>query len=138
MAVTFLGRRRLLGAAPALALGPSLVMPRVASAAGNVLVIYIGGWDCPYCVVWKNENKASWLASDLAKKVRYVEVDPPRLKQAYEQRHWPEDLLPVLAKIPSKSGTPRFLVVKDGKIVANEFGAGKWPKALDASKKAVG
>lgn len=140
MAVTLLGRRRLLGAAPAAALAAAsaLTAPGDASAAGNVLVVYVGGWDCPYCTVWKNEHKAAWLASDLARHVRYVEIDPPKLKEAYQERYWPQDLLPVLAQVPRKSGTPRFLVVKNGKLVANEFGNGQWPKALEAIKKAVG
>ena len=120
------------------ALLSTLFLARTAAAAQDVTVIYVGGWDCPYCVVWKNENKARWLASDLYKKVRYVEVDPPRLKEAYEERYWPDQLWPVLKQVPRKSGTPRFLVVKNGKIVANEFGSSKWNAALAAIAKAVG
>jgi hypothetical protein len=108
------------------------------SAETQVLVVYVGGWDCPYCTTWKNEHKAEWLASDLARRVRYVEVDSPKLREAYQEHFWPGELAPVLAQIPRKSGTPRFLVVRNGKIVANEFGAGRWPNAVAAVKKALG
>jgi hypothetical protein len=40
--------------------------------------------------------------------------------------------------VARSSGTPRWLVVKDGKIVANEFGVSKWTKILGDIKKLVG
>ena len=70
--------------------------------------------------------------------MRFVEVDAPLLKQAYQERYWPEDVRPVLAQVPRKSGTPRFLVVKDGKLVANAFGNNEWPTAVEAMRKALG
>ena len=30
----------------------------------------------------------------------------------------------MLDQLPRKSGTPRFLIVRDGKVVSNEFGGG--------------
>lgn len=109
-----------------------------ARAASPVVVIYVGGWDCPYCIAWKNQSRADWLASDIARRVRYVEVESPSLKEAYQERYWPEDLRPVLEQVPHKAGTPRFLVVKRGKLVANTFGTNKWPKAVEAARKALG
>jgi hypothetical protein len=111
-----------------------------ARAAGerHVTVIYVGGWDCPYCTAWKNESKPKWITSELFGRVRYVEVESPRLKEAYQERYWPEDLRPVLAQIPHKSGTPRFLVVKDGKLIANAFGTGQWAEAVAAIEQALG
>jgi len=118
--------------------GTLLASASPAGAASNVVVIYVGGWDCPYCITWKNQSRADWLASDTAKRVRYVEVEAPSLKQAYQERYWPDDLLPVLEQVPHKSGTPRFLVAKKGKLVANAFGTNKWPNAVEAAKKALG
>ena len=33
---------------------------------------------------------------------------------------------------------PRFLIVKDGKMIANEFGGAQWPKILADLKKQIG
>ena len=40
----------------------------------------------------------------------------------------------MLAQVPSKSGTPRFLIVRDGRIVSNEFGVSKWENTLTELK----
>ena len=68
----------------------------------------------------------------------WIEVEAPRLKEAYQERYWPGDLKPVLDQIPRKSGTPRFLIVKDGRIVSNEFGVSKWAWTMTDLKKLLG
>ena len=117
--------------ATATALGP-------AQAASDIKVIYVGGWDCPPCTKWKNDYKAQWLASPEFQRVTWLEVDPPKLKEAYQERNWPGDLKPILDQLPRKSGTPRFLIVKDGKVVSNEFGASKWNATMTDLKKILG
>jgi hypothetical protein len=107
-------------------------------AASDLTVIYVGGLDCPPCTEWKNTQKARWLASPEYKKVTWVEVESPKLREAYKERYWPADLRPVLAQIPRKSGTPRFLIVRDGKLVANEFGTGRWAATVADLKKELG
>jgi hypothetical protein len=109
-----------------------------ARAASDLTVIYVGGLDCPPCTEWKNTQKARWLASPEYKKVTWVEVESPKLREAYKERYWPADLRPVLAQIPRKSGTPRFLVVRNGKLVANEFGTGRWAATVADLKKELG
>lgn len=106
-----------------------------ADAASDVKVIYVGGWDCQPCTAWKNKYKANWLASPEYKQVTWIEVESPKLKEAYQERFWPGDLKPILDQVPRKSGTPRFLIVKDDKIIANEFGTGQWSKILAELKK---
>lgn len=106
-----------------------------AHAASDLKVIYIGGWDCPPCTTWKNNNKAAWLASPEYRRVTWYEVDPPKLKEAYQERHWPAELKPVLDQLPRKSGTPRFLIVRDGQVVTNEFGASKWAIIMTELRK---
>ena len=120
-----MNRRALLvaGLLASMVLGP-------AQAASEVKVIYVGGWDCQPCSNWKNQYKAAWLASPEFRKVTWVEVDPPKLKEAYQERHWPGDLKPILDQLPRKTGTPRFLIVQDGKIVSNEFGTNKWTRTM--------
>jgi hypothetical protein len=109
-----------------------------ARAAPLIRMIYVGGWDCPPCTAWKNKYKAEWLASPEYKRVTWIEVESPKLKEAYQERYWPGDLKPILDQLPRKSGTPRFLIVKDAKVIANEFGGAQWPKVLAALKKEIG
>jgi hypothetical protein len=109
-----------------------------ARATSDLTVIYVGGWDCPPCTQWKNTQKARWLASPEYKQVTWVEVESPKLKDAYKERYWPADLRPALAQIPRKSGTPRFLIVRDGKLVSNEFGTGRWAATVADLKKELG
>lgn len=120
-----------------LAFGPVAVglLSATAHAAPTVKVVYIGGWDCPPCMQWKNAYKAEWLTSPEFQRVQWIEVESPRLKQVYEERFWPGDLKPILDQIPRKSGTPRFLIVRKGKIVSNEFGVGRWSATMADLKK---
>lgn len=108
-----------------------------AYGAADIKVVYIGGWDCPPCTTWKNTYKAGWLASPEYRRVTWYEVDPPKLKEAYQERHWPAELKPVLDQLPRKSGTPRFLIVRDGRVVANEFGASKWANVMTELRKVL-
>ena len=101
-------------------------------------MIYIGGWDCQPCTAWKNKYRGDWFASPEYKQVTWIEVEAPKLKEAYQERFWPGDLRPILDQLPRKSGTPRFLIVKDDKIIANEFGTSRWSKFLADLKKQLG
>jgi hypothetical protein len=109
-----------------------------AHAAGAPQVIYVGGQDCPPCRRWSATYKDQWLASPEYRQVVWTEVEPPHLKEAYQERHWPAALQPVLAQVPRKSGTPRFLIVVDGRIVFNEFGVSKWLNTMAELKKLLG
>ena len=109
-----------------------------ARAASDVEVVYIGGWDCPYCTLWQNKYKAEWLASPEFRQVTWIEVDVPHLREAYEEQYWPGDLKAVLDQIPSKSGTPRFLIVSKGKLVFNTAGTNNWERTLRALKNVLG
>ena len=98
-------------------------------------MIYVGGWDCQPCTAWKNKYKAAWLASPEYRHVTWIEVESPKLKEAYQARFWPGDLKPILDQLPRKSGTPRFLIVRGDRVIANEFGGSQWPKVLAELKK---
>ena len=113
-------------------------VPAAAHAASDLKVIYVGGWDCPPCSEWKKTKKAAWLASPEFSRVTWIEVDAPKLKEAYQARYWPGDLKPILDQLPRKAGTPRFLIVRDGQVVANEFGGSKWPAIMADLKKLLG
>jgi hypothetical protein len=127
-------RRSLLQAA----LGGAVLPTAARAQAAAVTVIYVGGRDCPPCWEWKQLDRPDWLASALVKRVRYVEVEPATLREAYEAWHWPPDLRPVLDGLPRKAGTPRFVVLKGDQVVANEFGHTRWEATLEAIRAAVG
>jgi hypothetical protein len=116
---------------PGLATGPAL-------AAGRIQVVYVGGWDCPYCTVWKNEYKKGWVASPWFKQVEWIEVDVPHLREAYQERYWQGDLERVREQLPKKSGTPRFIVLRDGKVVSSELGVNKWEHTLSLVRTLLG
>jgi hypothetical protein len=107
-------------------------------AAPDAHIVYVGGWDCPYCTVWKNQYKAAWIASPQFMRVRWTEIDPPHLLEAYHERYWPGELGSIRAQLPKKSGTPRFVVVRDGKVVSNEFGVNKWENTLAVVRSLLG
>ena len=109
-----------------------------ARTASEIKVVYVGGWDCPPCTAWKNANKATWIASPEFRHVTWIEVDVPKLKEAYQERYWPGELKSILDQLPRKSGTPRFLIVEDGRIVSNEFGTSKWIATMTDLKKRLG
>lgn len=118
-------------------LAASLASSR-AHATSDLQVIYIGGQDCPPCRRWITAYKDSWLASPEYRQVTWYEVEPPHLKQAYQERYWPEALRSVLAQVPRKSGVPRFLIVEDGRIASNQVGVSKWLKTMAELKKLLG
>ena len=118
-------------------LASTALAPLAAYAASDLKVIYIGGWDCPPCNAWKKNRKQGWLDSAEFKQVTWIEVEAPNLKRAYEDTYWPAQLRSIRDQLPKKSGTPRFVVVKDGKVVANHFGGTTWDNALADIKKAL-
>jgi hypothetical protein len=115
---------------------PLLIRPAV--AAGSLQVVYVGGWDCPYCTVWKNQYKAGWVESPYYKQVQWIEVDVPHLREAYQPQYWKGELEAIREQLPKKSGTPRFIVVRDGKVVSNELGVNKWEDTLTRIRTLLG
>ena len=132
-----MNRRAFVFAGLAASTAPPLVTG-TARATGALQVLYIGGADCLPCRNWSATYKDRWLASYEYRVVTWYEVEPPHLKEAYQERHWPEALRPVLAQVPRKSGTPRFLIAEDGRIVSNEFGVSKWLNTMAELKKLLG
>jgi hypothetical protein len=105
-----------------------------AFAQSPLTVIYVGGADCPPCLNWKTKYRAAWLSSPEFHKVQWIEVEPARLKEAYQSRFWEGALAPILDQLPRKTGTPRFLLVQDGRIIDNQLGGGAWPRVLSEVK----
>lgn len=129
-------RRDLLFAGVGAGIAVSLGAPP--RAESKVDVIYVGGRDCPYCTLWRNKYEAAWRDSPEFRRVTWTEIDPPHLRDAYQARYWEGGLRSVLEQVPRKSGTPRFLLLKDGRIVENQLGSNKWPAVLDRLRELLG
>ena len=67
-------------------------------------------------------HKPRWLASPEFQKVSWFEVEPPNLKDAYEERYWPAGLRAVLAQVAAQVRHAALPDREDGRIVSNEFG----------------
>ncbi|WP_421997150.1 TlpA family protein disulfide reductase [Reyranella sp.] len=120
------------------AVAPAVLLPGAAQALQDLKVVYIGGLDCPPCRRWKQASLPDWLASPEYRRVAWIEVEAPKLREAYQERYWPGDLRPILDQLPRRGGTPRFLIVKDGRVVANEFGSSKWTAIVTELKNLLG
>lgn len=116
-------------------LGSTVLTPALAQAP--LTVIYVGGADCPPCLNWKSKYKAQWMSSPEFRKIRWVEVETPSLKEAYQPRFWAGDLKGIYDQLPRKSGTPRFLVVQGGRVIDNQLGGNTWPRVLSDVKTLV-
>lgn len=117
-------------------LSPAVSAP--AWSAPDISVIYVGGQDCTYCTMWQNRYRAAWLASPSFTRVQWIEIDPPRLREAYRERYWPTAVRPVLEQVPRKNGTPRFLIAQGGRIVSNQLGVTAWEVTLADLKILLG
>jgi len=116
-------------------LGSTVLTPALAETP--LTIVYIGGADCPPCLSWKTKYKARWMASPEFRKIRWIEVEPPRLKEAYQARFWEGPLEPIFAQLPQRFGTPRFLVVQNGQIIDNQLGVSSWLRVLSEVKTLI-
>ena len=110
-------KRRALIAAALATLAPGTVR-----AGSRIELVYIGARECPYCALWTRRDKPALLASPMFKRLTFIEIEPRRIRDAYNPRHWPARLVPILQQLLIKDGTPRFLILKDGVLHANSLG----------------
>src|SRR5689334_7400710 len=83
-------------------------------AASRIELVYVGAQECPYCKLWRRREQPTLVSSPLFKQIAFTEVEPRRIRDAYNPRYWPARLLPILQSLLVPDGTPRFLVLKDG------------------------
>lgn len=127
--------RTFLKLALATAVAPRAVASLVTSAGAaqdRPKVLFISGVDCSFCQIWKRSRRAAWLASPEYRQVTYIEIESPNLRDAYSDRFWPADLRAIRDQLPRKSGTPRFVMAMNGRVVVNR--AGRWDQAYSEIK----
>jgi hypothetical protein len=116
------------------AFGAGLSLPALAEPAPSFdtgkgyALIYLAAWDCPPCIQWQNTYKEEFFDSPLFKKLSFRKIDSPRIKEAYEARHWPSELEPLRQFHVDKGwrSVPRFIFLNNGKIVATNSGISGW------------
>lgn len=103
---------------------------------GNIQLVYIGARECSWCTRWMRDEKPRLLASPLFRRLSYVEIEPRRIRDAYDARYWPAHLVPILQALPLKDGTPRFLILRDGTLYANHLGG--WENVMPQLRRLTG
>lgn len=116
-------RRVLLSGVAALA---ACGLAEAASAAGRLMVVYVSARNCPVCREWNATKKAAFEARCAEKGVPFRMVEVASFGNIRIAEEWPADLRPLLAQFPDRGGTPRFLLVENGKVVGNVLGALSW------------
>ena len=105
-------------------------------AAGRIELVYVGARECPYCTLWRRRDRPALQASPMFKRLVFTEIEPRRIRDAYNPRYWPARLLPILKSLLVPDGTPRFLVLRDGVLYGNHLG--DWPETLAELRRLTG
>jgi hypothetical protein len=95
--------------------GVLTALSTVAIAASGNHAIYMGAPDCPYCRQYEAFYEKDIMAACRASGVPYRRVMLSTIKDAAKAEKWPADLRPLFS---GKGGTPHFIVVQDGHVVA--------------------
>ncbi len=108
------------------------------AAAAEIIVLYLGTPDCPYCRQWEAQSRPALLGSPEARSFRYVEVIGETLRRPIEARHYPAEFRWVYEQIGPSRGVPRFLLAVDGRVTVSAFGTGGYStQFLPRLKQAV-
>lgn len=130
MSATTLSRRSmfglLLGTAATAALstyaGPAAAK---GAPAPEMMVIYVCADDCGPCRVFEAEDLPRWMASPLARSVRFVRAKAPKSTQAFQAKYWPSVARPYMSAFRAPI-VPSFMFVAGGNVVASGAGLNGW------------
>lgn len=121
-----------------IALGITLALIALGSAPRSdtprqdreIMVIYVGAEDCAPCRLWQDGMGAKFRASIESRHLRYREVKSPKLFDLLSDEAWPADLRVYRGRIDQKSAVPMWLVLLNGEVVAQAFGANQWAETV--------
>jgi len=93
------------------------------SPSSTIMVVYVGANNCPYCRDWES-MKDGVVKRLQASGVEYREAISPMYSDTSSPYYWPDDIKWITTENAAyvRRGTPRFLVLVDGKVVRNRFG----------------
>ena len=122
-------RRTILTGTGAVALGS--ILPAIVRAHGaQPIMIFISAWDCGPCQHWLRETWPGFRETVEFRRLDWYKIDSPRIRSAYEDEYWQapkradgkpggRDLRHYRDLSKLKSGTPRWLLVKNEKLLLN-------------------
>jgi hypothetical protein len=130
MSTPNLSRRSMLGLLLGTAATAALTVhstPAEAKLAANsdLMVIYVCADDCGPCRVFEAEDMPRWMASSLARSVRFVRARAPKTAQAFQAKYWPSEARPYMSAFRAPI-VPSFMFVAGGKVVASGAGLAGW------------
>lgn len=118
------------GACLALLIVAGFGLARPALAAQD-LVIYIGANDCKYCREWEARFESRFKAQCAARNIKFRAIQVATLRNIRDERYWPNDLKPLLAKFSSRTGSPHFLAIEGGsRVIVDTHGIVNWQKLI--------
>jgi hypothetical protein len=96
------------------------------SARRDVTLLYVGADDCAPCRAWQREDGPTFRSRPEFAPVAYREVKSPSVLDILKDEYWPDDLRRYRERIGRGAGVPLWLVLADGEIVEQGFGASQW------------
>jgi hypothetical protein len=100
--------------------------PATSRGIKKLSVLYVGAFNCPSCDAWKRRDQRP--EADLMKSVELRQVQTNSYSYISQDSAWPDDLKPIRDRLKLKSGTPRFIIIADDKVVLHRFGKAAWEK----------
>ena len=96
------------------------------SARRDVTLLYVGADDCAPCRAWQREDGPAFRSLPEFAPVAYREVKSPSVLDVLKDEYWPDELRRYRERIGRGAGVPLWLVLADGEIVEQGFGASQW------------
>ena len=94
--------------------------------AADVKLVYVGAEDCAPCRVWQNKDGAAFRQSAEFSRITYIEVKARHLHDVLKDDNWPEQIRDLRSRLRKSDGVPLWLVVSNGEVVEQRFGAAAW------------
>jgi hypothetical protein len=94
--------------------------------AADVKLVYVGAEDCAPCRIWQTKDGAAFRQSVEFSRLTYIEVKARHLHDVLKDDNWPEQIRDLRSRLRKSDGVPLWLVVSNGEVVEQRFGAAAW------------
>jgi hypothetical protein len=96
----------------------------------ELMLLYVGADDCAPCRAWRKGDGADFRGSAAFARISYREVRSPHLDDVLNDENWPADIRDYRSRIRRSDGVPLWLVIADGRVVEQQFGATAWRERI--------